>query len=106
MVSQVMELSKHNIHYVSMGSIKSHGLAYFLAEFISPIDKEIPPEWTLSVNGASDVKGNGMGIVLEGPDDILIEKTLKFEFKVIKIRKSMKLSLAAWFSALKWVPPD
>lgn len=32
------------------------------------------------VGGASNVKVNGVGIVLEGPRNILIEQALKFEF--------------------------
>lgn len=36
----------------------------------------MPPEWTLSVDGASNVKGNNAWIVLEGYDDILINQAL------------------------------
>lgn len=34
----------------------------------------------LSEDGASDMKGSGTRIVLEGPNDILIEQALKSEF--------------------------
>jgi ribonuclease HI len=37
--------------------------------------------WLLSVDGSSNLKGSGAGIILEGPDDILIEQSLRFEFK-------------------------
>jgi len=43
-----------------------------------------PPEedqWTLYVDGSSNPKGAGVGIVLEGPNNILIEKSLHFAFK-------------------------
>ena len=35
----------------------------------------------LHVDGSSNPKGSGVGIVLEGPNDILIEKFLHFAFK-------------------------
>jgi len=35
----------------------------------------------LYVNGSSNPKGAGVGIVLESPNDILIEKYLHFTFK-------------------------
>ena len=38
-------------------------------------------QWTLYVDGSSNPKGAGAGIVLEGPSDILIEKSLNFAFK-------------------------
>lgn len=37
----------------------------------------------LFIDGASNVKGNNTGIVLEGPCDILIEQALKFKFTAI-----------------------
>lgn len=38
----------------------------------------------LSVDGASNIKGNGARIVLEGPGDIVIDQALKFGFTVNK----------------------
>jgi len=37
--------------------------------------------WLLSVDGSSNLKGSGAGIILEGPRDVLIEQSLRFEFK-------------------------
>lgn len=51
----------------------------FVAKFSSPIDKETPLKWVLSVYDASNMKGSGTKIILEGPSNILIEQTLKFE---------------------------
>lgn len=33
------------------------------------------------MDGTSNLKGNNAGIILEGLGDLLIEQTLKFEFK-------------------------
>ncbi|MCI78488.1 gag-pol polyprotein, partial [Trifolium medium] len=32
-------------------------------------------------DGASNLRGSGAGVVLEGPDGVLIEQSLKFEFR-------------------------
>ena len=38
-------------------------------------------QWSLSVDGSSNQQGSGAGIVLEGPDGVLIEQALRFAFK-------------------------
>jgi len=38
-------------------------------------------QWTLYVDGSSNPKGAGASIVLEGPNDILIKKSVHFSFK-------------------------
>lgn len=52
-----------------------------MAEFILLVGEEIPHVWTLLVDGALNQKGSGTKIVLKGPNDLLIENSLRFEFK-------------------------
>lgn len=68
-----MELLEYDIQYVPRGSIKSQVFSYFVAELSSLIDKETPSKYVLYVDDASNIKGHGVGIVLEVPGDILIE---------------------------------
>ncbi|PNX67989.1 gag-pol polyprotein, partial [Trifolium pratense] len=42
----------------------------------TPPTTEKTASWTLSVDGASNVRGSGAGIVLEGPDGVMIEQSL------------------------------
>jgi len=35
----------------------------------------------LSVDGSSNQQGSGVGVILEGPDGLLIEQALRFTFK-------------------------
>jgi len=51
-------------------------------------------QWTLHVDGSSNPKGVGAGIVLEGPNDILIEKSLHFSFKTSNNQAEYKAILA------------
>ncbi|RDX63381.1 hypothetical protein CR513_58195, partial [Mucuna pruriens] len=39
------------------------------------------PWWTLYVGGSSNSKGGGVGIILEGPRQVVLEHYLKFDFK-------------------------
>ena len=37
--------------------------------------------WVLSVDGSSNQQGSGAGVILEGPNGLLIEQALRFAFK-------------------------
>jgi len=39
-------------------------------------------QWVLSVDGPSNQQGSGTGIILEGPNGLLIKQALRFAFKV------------------------
>ena len=54
-------------------------MADFLAEFVRN-DKTNPNWWNLYVDGVSNVKGSRVGIILEGPDKVTLDKTLKLNF--------------------------
>jgi ribonuclease HI len=81
MVAWSIELSEFDITFVPRGSIKSQVLADFVLEMTSPQEKEDKSPWTLSVDGASNIKGSGAGVILEGLDGVLIEQSLRFAFK-------------------------
>jgi len=57
--------------------------AQFLAEFLT----ELPPVieertvWFLSVDGSSNKKGSGAGIILEGPRHVIVEQSIRFGFE-------------------------
>jgi len=78
MSSWAVELSEFSIRYEPHGPIK----AQCLLDFINDL-QQTPAEdqWTLHVDGSSNPRGAGAGIVLESPNDILIEKSLHFAFK-------------------------
>lgn len=61
-------------------SIKSQALANFVFELNSPIEEDPPLECELPLDGASNIKGSGVRIMLEGPRNKFIEEALKFEF--------------------------
>ncbi|GAU49430.1 hypothetical protein TSUD_181770 [Trifolium subterraneum] len=64
---------------IKNGAIKSQALADFVLELIDPPNEGETQPWTLSVDGSSNLRGSGAGVVLEGPVGVLIEKSLRFE---------------------------
>lgn len=82
MVSWATKLSGYDILFLPRGSIKSQVLADFFIDF-SSATRETPPNiLTMSVDGLSNLKGGGARIVLQRPGDLLIKKSLRFEFQV------------------------
>lgn len=59
------------MQYVLRGNIKSQALAKFIVKLNSPIKEDPPFEWALFVDGASNIKGRGARVVIEGPGYLL-----------------------------------
>ncbi|MCI25882.1 gag-pol polyprotein, partial [Trifolium medium] len=68
-----VELSEFDLDFSPRGAIKSQMLADFVLEMSTPPEENAASPWTLSVDGASNIRGSGPGVVLEGPDGVLIE---------------------------------
>jgi len=78
MLSWAVELSEFNIRYQPQGPIKAQCLLDFVNDLQRTLEED---QWTLYVDGSLNPKGAGADIVLEGPNDILIEKSLNFAFR-------------------------
>ena len=79
-------------------SIKGQVLADLVAEFTKPEIEELPsdgnmdeklvgtisqyclPMWEVYVDGTSNQKGSGVGLVLMSPEKVVIEKSLRLDF--------------------------
>src|ERR1044072_4391236 len=103
MVGWAVELSEFDIQYIPRGPIKAQVLADFVAEFTEPED-EVRGVWILSVDGSSNKRGSGAGIVLEGPDGIQIEQSLKFNFKASNNQAEYEALIAGMTLASKMRP--
>ena len=80
MIAWSVELSEFGLKYEPRGSVKGQHLADFAAELRGSIS---PSEhmWTLFVDGSSDKRNAGAGIVIEGPNGFMVEHSLQFKFK-------------------------
>ena len=81
MIGWSIELSEYGLVFEPRGPIKSQVLADFATE-LTPQPKEFARvTWILSVDGSSNSKGSGTGIIIESSTGTMIEQCLKFEFK-------------------------
>lgn len=59
--------------------------------------------WIWLVDGASNLKRCGAGIVLEGSDDLFIEHSLKFKFNASKNKTEYEALIINKVLSLRWV---
>ncbi|XP_014490737.1 uncharacterized protein LOC106753443 [Vigna radiata var. radiata] len=79
MVSWSIELSEFGLRFEPQGSVKGQHLADFAAELLTATE---PSVWNLNVDGSSDKRGAGAGIVLEGLNGLLVEQAISFTFQL------------------------
>ena len=86
-----VKLSTYDLIYDPRTTIKSQALANFVADFSSDIQPEADSkvklldestgEWTLHTDGASNVRGTGLGIILKSPQGDIIPQSISCEFQ-------------------------
>jgi len=83
MVKWAVELSEFDIKYGPRGPIKRQIFADFVVELSSGTVQNAGDDfrWVVSVDGSSNQLGSGDGVILEGPNGVLIEQSLRFAFK-------------------------
>jgi len=83
MVRWALELSEFDVQYEPRGPIKGQVYADFVVELSSAAMHQEGEgfRWVLSVDGSSNQQVSGAGVLLEGPDGLLIEQALRFAFK-------------------------
>jgi len=83
MVKWAVELSEFDIKYEPRGPIKGQIFADFVVKLSSEAAQVEGDDfrWVLSVDESSNQQGSGAGVILEGPNGVLIEQSLRFAFK-------------------------
>ena len=90
LIKWAIELSEFNIRYKPRIAVKWQVLVDFIMEFTPSNTSTKPTEttqlepdlpiWRLSVDGAANSQGSGVGLILTSPNGIDVEYTLKFGF--------------------------
>jgi ribonuclease HI len=79
MMTWAVELSQYDIPYKPHQAVKAQALDDFVAEMTHP--GEAPTRsWTIYVDGSSNPKGAGAGILIKNNEGVTVEYSLKFEF--------------------------
>nr|KYP69821.1 Retrovirus-related Pol polyprotein from transposon 297 family [Cajanus cajan] len=93
MTAWSIELSEYGIKYESRGALKAQCLADFIVELTPSIPTE-EQSWILHIDGSSNTKGSGAGIILEGPNEMMLELAIKFDFKATNNQAEYEALLA------------
>lgn len=83
MTSWAIELSEFDITYEARHTIKSQVLEDFLRELTPADGRDTDDDKTrkVYVDGSSNAKGNGAGIIVESSEGITIEHSLQLNFR-------------------------
>ncbi|XP_075524547.1 uncharacterized protein LOC142556948 [Primulina tabacum] len=79
MVKWTVELGEYDIEYKPRAAIKAQALTDFLTEMIQPVEEEV---WRVFVDGASNLSGCGVGVVLIAPSEEKIKLALRIDSRV------------------------
>ena len=101
MIGWAIELSEFHVEYQPRGAIKSQALADFASELTPQPTEEEESTWILYVDGSSNNRSCGAGVVLEGPGEIVIEQAMKFEFKTSNNQAEYEAIIAGLHLALE-----
>jgi len=93
-----LKLSEFDIHYESRKALKAQVFADFLAEMTFPIEDNTE-EWTVFVDGSSNSKGSGAGIIIENNKGIVVEISLALSFHVTNNTAEYEAFLAGLWTA-------
>ncbi|RDY10101.1 Retrovirus-related Pol polyprotein from transposon 17.6, partial [Mucuna pruriens] len=110
MVAWSVQLSEFDISFERRGPIKAQALADFIIELTVEQDKAggataeqqaTEGEWYLSMDGSSNQTGSGAGVILEGPNGVLVEQSLHFDFNASNNQAEYEALLAGMKLALE-----
>ncbi|KAK1413130.1 hypothetical protein QVD17_34897 [Tagetes erecta] len=86
-----VKLSTYDINYEPKNAIKSQALADFVADFTNDLQEhagleieqleETKDPWILFTDGASNVRGTGLGILLKSSQGDIISQSIACEFQ-------------------------
>ncbi|KAK9050558.1 hypothetical protein SSX86_029875 [Deinandra increscens subsp. villosa] len=107
-----VKLSAYDLIYEARTAIKSQALADFVADFSTDIQQEADHElqqlqqeensgcWTLFTDGASNIRGTGLGIVLKSPQGDMIPQAVRCGFQATNNEAEYEALIAGLHLAL------
>ncbi|XP_061356159.1 uncharacterized protein LOC133300600 [Gastrolobium bilobum] len=96
MMAWAVELSEFDISFESRKAINSQALTDFFRELTS-IQEESPAKpstWKIYVDGSSNSKGSGAGVIVENPEGISVEYSLQMKFETSNNQAEYKAFIA------------
>ena len=79
MIAQSIELLEFGIKFEPRGQMRAQCLTDFVVE-LTTTTKAKSLQWKLYIDGASNEKGSGAGVILESPVEVILKKSMQFKF--------------------------
>ncbi|XP_061344902.1 uncharacterized protein LOC133290804 [Gastrolobium bilobum] len=103
-MSCAIELSEYQISYEPRASIKAQALTDFIAEMthagaVENQNSETQATWKLYVDGSTNAKGSGAGMIVENPDGVVMEHSLTFDFNTTNNQAEYEAMIAGLLQA-------
>ena len=99
-------MSEYDINFHPRMALKSQVLANFVTDFTPnenlQAEKELialmeiasNEKWSLSIDGSSNIKGSGLGLVLKSPNGDIVEQSIHCEFRATNNEAEYKALIA------------
>ncbi|XP_057444888.1 uncharacterized protein LOC130737133 [Lotus japonicus] len=81
LVAWSVELSEYGLQYDKRGKVGAQALTDFVVELTPEVGERVSTQWTLFVDGSSNENGSVAGVTLQGPGELVLEQSLRFQFK-------------------------
>ncbi|XP_057456527.1 uncharacterized protein LOC130747570 [Lotus japonicus] len=81
LVAWSVELSEYGLQYEKRGKVGAQTLADFVVELTPEDGEKVSTQCTLFVDGSSNDNGSGAGVTLHGSGELVLEQSLRFQFK-------------------------
>ncbi|XP_057444102.1 uncharacterized protein LOC130736278 [Lotus japonicus] len=81
LVAWSVELSEYGLQYDKRGRVGAQTWADFVVELTPEEGERVNTQWMLFVDGSLNDNGSGVGVTLQGPGELVLEQSLRFQFK-------------------------
>ena len=101
MTSWAIELSEFDITFEARKAIKSQAMVDFIRELTPTNSEEVVFDqvWKVYVDGSSNAKGSGAGVIVENPEGVATEHSLQLKFPTSNNQAEYEALLAGLFQA-------
>ncbi|XP_061352377.1 uncharacterized protein LOC133297279 [Gastrolobium bilobum] len=106
MMSWAIELLEYQITYEPRTAIKAQALTDFIAEMtqspppnVQAAETPLSGVWKLYVDGSSNAKALGAGMIVENPEGVAVEHSLSFEFNTTNNQAEYEAMIAGLIQA-------
>ncbi|XP_057452459.1 uncharacterized protein LOC130744287 [Lotus japonicus] len=101
LVAWSVELSEYGLQYDKRGKVGAQTLADFVVELTPEEGEKLSTKWILFVDGSTNENESGAGVTLQGPGELVLEQSLRFQFKTSNNQAEYEALIAGLILAIE-----